>query len=141
VDKEVARLQSQIDELNQKEISMKEDRASLVEKFQKEYEENLKLTKTTEDHQRDLKQRVDTLFQKTDIELQEEKAKLVKKHNGDAYIVDKVEKIDAPKTMDDFRNRVEQLNKFAMGRGILRRFGATGAEAGGKFTTDSLTTV
>lgn len=85
--------------------------ASLLEKYEKEYEDNLKNTKSIEDHVKDIKDINKTLIVKTPEELEAQKTKLVedsvsKKGNKgpDSYeIPEKISEVDVAKTSEEFK--------------------------------------
>jgi len=107
----IAELQEAISKNETAKAEIKLTFASLLEKYEKEYEDNLKNTKSISDHVKDIQDINKTLVVKTPEELQAQKTKLVeesvsKKGNKgpDSYeIPDKISKIDPAKTSEEFK--------------------------------------
>jgi len=99
----------------------------LLEKYQTEYEENMKNTKSLQDHIKDIETASSNIKVLSPKELQAKKEKLVKESKGntpESYrMPNKISETDVAKSSADFKDRIDQLNKFAMARGIMRRTG------------------
>lgn len=149
----IAEINGLLEKINTEIVLIEWQFESLVDKYEKENIENRKNTKTVEQLVQDILTENKKLRIRSKEELKAEKDRLVKdlaekdkaeeknrigrfakkpqkeskqKENKwpDSYeIPEKLSDIDVAKTTEEFKGRIEQLNKLAMWRGIMRRFG------------------